>query len=507
MASMNQWIAATLLIGAAATASAHALGGGAARSTGDAAAVGAPLAAPAPRSLEAALAAVSPDHIRNDIDYLASDELAGRDTPSREQRIAARFLRHRVQRLGFAPGAKDGYFFQYPLDFKQLDEAKTKAWIDTDGERTELAFAKEFFLSPRSLAATRLEAGVVFCGTGSKEELAKVGPLNGRYALVMDKGDFGRRLDNALREAGAAGSLMTRASDARGPAYEEIFPQQLESLRRGSPAWPSAETTPALPRAYLTKECAAKLLASFGSSDPALGDELDCKFGLEVALQGDGKVWCENVCAFWPGSDPVLAQETIIVSAHYDHLGIAGDGRVFNGADDNGSGTCGLLALAEALAARGPLSRSVVLIWVSGEEKGLWGSQAWAANPWLPNGAKAVADINIDMIGRNKPDSLLITPTKSHDAYNGLVKIADRLAPQEGFPKLGSADDYWSRSDHAMFARLGIPVTFLFADLHEDYHRVTDDPEKIDCDKIARVVRLVMRMIEELQGPSLLPQS
>ncbi len=503
MASTHQWLAATLLIGAAATASAHAIGGGSATSG----AGRPPAVAPAAHSFEAALAAVNPEHIRHDIDFLASDELAGRDTPSREQRTAARFLRHRAQRLGLQPGAKDGWFFQYPLDFKQLNEAETRAWIDVDGERSPLAFAVDYFLSSRSLAPTELEAGIVFCGSGTKEEFAKVGSLKGKLALVLDKGDFGRRLDQALRETGAVGVLMTRASDARGPAYEEIFPQQLESLRRGSPAWPSAETEPPLPRVFLTKATTQKLLATFGSSDPALGDELDCKFGVKVALQGDGKVWCENVCAFWPGSDPVLAQETIIFSAHYDHIGVAGDGRVFNGADDNGSGSCGLLALAEALAARGPLSRSVLLIWVSGEEKGLWGSQAWAANPWLPGGAKAVANINIDMFGRNAPDALTITPTRTHQAYNGLVRIADRLAPQEGFPKLGSADEFWTRSDHAMFAQLGIPVTFLFAGLHADYHGVGDDVEKIDCDKIARVVRLLMRMLEELQGPVLLPSS
>jgi Zn-dependent M28 family amino/carboxypeptidase len=210
------------------------------------------------------------------------------------------------------------------------------------------------------------------------------------------------------------------------------------------------------------------------------------------------------VCGFWPGSDPELSKEVIIVSAHYDHVGVGSDGQIYNGADDNGSGTCGLLALAEALANYGPLKRSVMLMWVSGEEKGLLGSAAWTKDPWLPPGCKAICDINIDMIGRNAPDKLLITPTKAKKEYNGLVKLAEKLAPLEGFPELGSCDDYWERSDHRNFSvNLEIPVTFLFSDVHEDYHKPGDDPDKIDFDKIRRVVRLVLRMIDAMQEKEL----
>jgi Zn-dependent M28 family amino/carboxypeptidase len=204
------------------------------------------------------------------------------------------------------------------------------------------------------------------------------------------------------------------------------------------------------------------------------------------------------VCGFWPGSDPELSKEVIIVSAHYDHVGTK-NGVVYNGADDNGSGTCGLLALAEALSHYGPMRRSVMLMWVSGEEKGLWGSKAWTENPWLPEGCRAVCDINIDMIGRNAPDKLLITPSKSHDKYNGLTRLAESVCGLEGFAKLGSADSYYERSDHFNFARMGIPAAFLFSDVHEDYHKPTDKPEKIDNDKIRRVVRLVLRMLDGLQ--------
>lgn len=462
-------------------------------------------------SLEAALASIQAEKIRADIDYIACDDMGGRDTPSSGQRLTARFLRNRLQRLGLQPGAEGGWFHTYPLNFKRVKEPETRAWLEKDGTREELVLGRDYYLSSRDLAAVDLTGGLLFCGSGTKEEVGQTLALRGKVALVIDRGDAGRRGDSGRSAAevvaavGAVAMVLMRADDARGPAYEESFPPRLEALRNGAASWPSASEEPRLPRVYLPKATAKRLLALADVTTPRVGQELGVTFGEVVALQGDGTIQAENVCAWWPGESDTLAKEAIVVSAHYDHLGVDGAGQVFNGADDNGSGTTGLLALAEALVEYGPLDRSVVLIWVSGEEKGLWGSQAWSSAPWLPDGAKAVADINIDMIGRNAPDSLLITPTAKHPAYNGLVTVAERFAPQEGFTKLGSADDYYTRSDHAMFARLGIPVTFLFADIHKDYHKVTDDPDKIDCDKIARVVRVVLRMIAELQGPTLLP--
>jgi Zn-dependent M28 family amino/carboxypeptidase len=150
------------------------------------------------------------------------------------------------------------------------------------------------------------------------------------------------------------------------------------------------------------------------------------------------------------------------------------------------------------------MRRSVLLTWVSGEEKGLWGSEAWTKKPSLPAGHRAVCNINIDMIGRNAPGKLLITPTKALKEYNGLTRLAESLAPSEGFPSLGSCDDYWARSDHMNFARnLGIPVAFLFSDVHADYHQPSDTPDKIDYDKIGRVTRLVLRMLDGLQDDQL----
>ena len=160
------------------------------------------------------------------------------------------------------------------------------------------------------------------------------------------------------------------------------------------------------------------------------------------------------------------------------------------------------------------MRRSVLLIWVSGEERGLWGSRAWAQNHSLPEGYRAVANLNMDMIGRNAPDVLYVTPSSKHEGYNRLAVLANQFgieegfgdfpeAREQGFEGLGSGDAYYGRSDQAEFAKMDIPVCFLFAGEHEDYHQPTDTPDKIDCDKIRRVTRTVLKMLDALQTDEL----
>ena len=194
----------------------------------------------------------------------------------------------------------------------------------------------------------------------------------------------------------------------------------------------------------------------------------------------------------------------VLLSAHYDHIGVNAKGEVFNGADDNASGTSALLALAEALTVHGPFRRSVMLIWVSGEELGLLGSKAWAADPWLPEGARVICDINMDMLGRNEPGRLEYTPTPDHERHNGLSRLLAQLAPLEGFDDLQNADVDFRRSDHYVFAtELDVPVLYFSGGEHEDYHRVTDTAEKLDSEKVARCARLALRIVGALQGDEL----
>jgi len=199
-----------------------------------------------------------------------------------------------------------------------------------------------------------------------------------------------------------------------------------------------------------------------------------------------------------PGAGPLL-----VVSAHHDHLGVRG-GEIYNGADDNASGTAGLLALAEALSVHGPLRRSVVIVWLTAEEKGLLGARGWADDVYLPDDGELVCNVNLDMIGRNAPEFLEVTPTFKHPRTNRLGTLAGELAREEGFTDLASADKDFNRSDHYIFAtQLRLPVVYLSGGEHDDYHQPSDTADKIDAHKIARVMRVVLRLLEQLQEEEL----
>lgn len=450
--------------------------------------------------LERALDAISNAPTPADIAFLADDELQGRDTPSFGLRVAARFLRAQVQALGFHPGGGDDFLWEYDLEVVSLDGLASRIVVrDPAGEEQVLKYGRDYFFF-RDVDRVDFSGDTRFAGTAGADELEGV-DLGGSWAVVRDSERPWREVRANCREAGALGVIVVPDPEKEGPSSWQENGRWAPRTTNGALRLALAEREPIYPMHYFSPAMGTHLIAGRRELNP--GDPLGFTVEEERHAKEPERITVENVCALWPGSDPKLANEVILVSAHYDHVGVMG-GEIHNGADDNGSGTSGLLALARGLAAHGPLRRSVMLIWVSGEEKGLLGSEAWARDPSLTSDQRAVADINIDMIGRNAADSLLITPTAELDHYNGLTRLAEAHAPGEGFGPLGSADEYWERSDHASFAEhLGIPVCFLFSDIHEDYHQPTDDVEKIDTDKIQRVARLVMRMLAALQEDEL----
>jgi hypothetical protein len=468
-----------------------------------------------PAALERALASVNPLGICADVRFLASDELEGRDTPSQGLRLAARYLRARLERLGFQPAGDAGYFDLYELLESGLDaEASGVALLAGEGE-TALVLGRDYVTYGTS--ARELEGAVVYVGLGSAEDLRAL-DLRGRWALTLDEvnardREAWRAWNERVERVRATGALGILTAPVPGSASAAERDERLARAARGAleprlrlPEPPGGdderrERGPDFPTLTLASTVAHTLLGP--GPTPAVGQELALRVRERRRPRAEERLVLENVAGLWPGSDPELAREVLVLTAHYDHVGKSG-GEIYNGADDNGSGTAALLAVAEALRAHGPLRRSVLLLWVSGEEKGLLGSRAWTRAPTLPETHRAVVNLNVDMVGRNAPERLLVTPSAKLGDYNGLTRLAERLAPLEGFPELGAADEYWRRSDHVNFAEeLGIPVAFLFAGEHEDYHRPGDDADKIDCDKVKRVARLLVRMLDGLQADEL----
>ena len=210
-----------------------------------------------------------------------------------------------------------------------------------------------------------------------------------------------------------------------------------------------------------------------------------------------------NVVGLLEGSDPALKNEYIVLSAHMDHVGIGtpvnGDS-IYNGADDDASGTSGVLELAEALSRPGARpKRSVVFLTVSGEEHGLWGSAWFSGHSPVPI-KQVVADLNIDMIGRNWKDTIVVIGKEHSDLGTTLDRV-NRAHPELGMKAI---DDIWPqesfyfRSDHYNFARRGVPVLFFFNGTHADYHGPDDEPNRIDAEKASRIVRLVYLIAQEV---------
>jgi Zn-dependent M28 family amino/carboxypeptidase len=212
------------------------------------------------------------------------------------------------------------------------------------------------------------------------------------------------------------------------------------------------------------------------------------------------------------GADPVLRSEYVVYSAHFDHVGVGqpdatGDS-IYNGADDNASGTTAVLEAARAFAALSARpARSIMFVMVSGEEKGLLGSRHFVREPPVPV-AQMVANINADMVGRNAPDTV-VAIGQQHSTLGETVQRVAARHPELGLlvaPDLWPEEQLFYRSDHFSFAAVEIPAIFFTTGLHEDYHRPSDHAQRIDNDKLARVSRLLLLLGHEIATTPERPQ-
>lgn len=443
-------------------------------------------------------------HVR----FLADDALEGRGPGTRGDVLARNYLAAMLQVAGCSPGAGDGSFHQ-PVPILGITSTVT-APLRARGPRGDAAFtAPDDYTavagSPDATAAWR-DAEVVFVGygiTAPEQQWDDFGnaDVRGKVLLVMndDPSDdparfggktrlyYGRwsyKYEEAARR-GALGAIVIHTNESAG------YPFQVIQANHGRENFwlPFAAGTPTLGiRSWVSEDAARRICALGGHDLDALrsaamrGNQPPVPLGVTLDLAIDNSVreiQSANTVGVLRGADPVLRYEYVVVTAHWDHLGIGkprGSDAIYNGAVDNASGCAGMLALARSLGAGPPLRRSVLFVAVTAEESGLLGSQYFTANPTVP-AASMVANFNIDGLNVWGP---------THDiefighGKNSLTALAETVAQERGRriapdsnPDLG----LFYRSDHFSFARIGVPAAYFkagrdFFDRPEDRRRM-----------------------------------
>ena len=465
----------------------------------------------------AAAATITAGDMLRRIGALSHDSMMGRDTPSEGLEKAAAYLAAEFRALGLEPGGDEASFLQrYPLPLRALDTTAVHFGTVAGGENRMLAYGTDFFAgAAQPFPDAAMGHGRILWVGRSDGALAMSPEVRGQVAAVGIPGAF----DRAWRTS--AGSVMRQAQQAGArallvvldPSFDAL-PRLLEATKRPSRALVDPAEIPAF---YVTAEAARGIFARGGlrlddlpasPAQPVAVPDVDSHFAAPAKVLVDANP--PNVVAILRGRDPRLSDTYVVFSAHMDHVGVGtadatGD-TIYNGADDDASGTSALVEVAEAFASMSVRPRrSLVFLAVSGEEKGLLGSRWFTEHPTIPLD-RVVANVNIDMIARNTPDSIVVIGMD----YSTLGALVQGVASEHSEIGLSVMPDPWPqerfffRSDHFNFARKEIPALFFFAGVHEDYHRPSDEVEKIDADKASRVARLVFytaRAIAEATEP------
>ncbi len=447
-----------------------------------------------PPELSGAVATITAADVAERVGVIADDSMLGRDTPGPGLEAAAAYLASELAGMGLA-AAGTGYTQRYPYAYLLRDDASLLLALAA-AETPSLEPGRDLVMFGAVPARGDTAGRIVWGGAASDPEAsARAGvSLTGRVALFdlpVSRLDMAAVLATADAEHAAFVDQAAAIGFVVGAAFDEQ--EMADAMAR------SERHHRSIPEFWIRPSAAEALLSAAGADLAALragGPRLlDASLRVRALLEPVTET-PPNVLAVLPGSDPSLRDEYVIVSAHYDHIGIgfpdASGDSIYNGADDNGSGTTAVLEIAEAMASleRAP-ARSVLFLLVSGEEHGLIGSSYFMAHPAVPLSGM-VADINLDMVGRNDPGEVIGVGLD----YTTLGPLAEALARDREalgltvIPDLVPEEHLFFRSDQLVFACRDVPSLFLTTGGHADYHTLSDEVDRLDTDKIARVARL-----------------
>lgn len=465
-----------------------------------------PVSAQTDGALAAAAETITQEDLIRRIDLLAADSMMGRATPSRGLELAAAYVSAEFRRAGLRPaGDRGGYIQRYGLTSWVPDTERSTVHFQVDRAQQTVRIGRDarYVLGPIPAHPVRGPVTVVTVSPTDSVDLARI---NQRIVLAIV--DFSGPLPPAVNEQivrmAAAGPRAILVLSNRDSA---TFADRLRSA--AEPRWKrDSERVEerSAPVIELHERALQPVLAAAGIDAAGLrrsqrGETRPLE-GLTVELRLSRKVLRQtrapNVAGVLEGSDPALRHEYLVYSAHTDHIGLSPGlpDSINNGADDNASGAAGLLELVEAFSRPGVRPRrSVLFLAPSGEEPGLLGSAHYTDHPTVPL-KQVVAGINMDLIGRNWPDSVIAVGVEQSDLGETLQRVA------AAHPELGMTPirDRWPeerifyRSDHYNFARKGVPILFFTSGTHPDYHRPTDETGRINGEKAARLVRLIFHL-------------
>lgn len=469
------------------------------------------------------------DYLKTDLEMLASDRFAGRETATTGEELAAEYISGQLRQAGIMPfGDNNTYYQHFPLILSTYSET-SKITFYTGNDGKTLTFGTSFLADPRYRPTVEpgVQSEIIFAGYGiTASEYGyddyKNLDVKGKTVLLLDdepvstdtayfRGErmtrysfWGTKVRTA-KSHGAAGIIIL-PNIAPGSTWNELVQWSLES----SVKLAGTDTTMNVPVIGISDGEFKSLLDNEKISyDEIMADMKTGKTPVPFALKkrvsynlvtNKNEVLSKNVVGIAEGTDPVLKNEYIVLSAHYDHEGVK-NGEIYNGADDNASGTVSVMEAARWFAANKNNKRSVIFLLVSGEERGLLGSKYYTNTvPYINN---VLVNLNMDMIGRESVDSLhcIGSDKLSSELYTIVENVNKRTSKfvlDYRFNDPNDPNRFYERSDHYNFAKRNIPVAFFFDYMNDDYHKPSDDAHKINYEKIYKVTELVYNVALEV---------
>ncbi len=475
--------------------------------------------------------------MRDHVYTLASPAFEGRETGTEGNQKAAHYIADQFAADGIPPIPGDGDYFQ-ELAFSKIKWDNIKLSVNGTSEEylRDYLSIPQFFPDSASVFQIR---SLTFLGYGIDDPAYsdyKGKNLKGQNLIVYagePRGSDGNYKITGVDTASTWSSnplLKIKAAKAAGAASIWIIDDRLKDLVTEAKKTLLTErmlmgslqilSAPYIPHAFISVSLGDQIMGKKKDKIEKLHQRINQSgktAELTIPVQIDWKtihqinaIQSQNVLGYVEGTDPNLKNELVVVSAHYDHLGIRGKD-IYFGADDNASGTSAVLEIAQALALAkakgdGP-RRSVLCMLMTGEEKGLLGSQYYTEHPVFPL-KNTVADVNIDMIGRvdtlhhNANYTYVIgsdrLSTELHQINESMNKEYTHLDLDYTYNRDDDPNRFYYRSDHYNFAKHGIPAIFYFSGVHADYHRPTDTPDKIMYDKAKTIAQLAFYTVWEL---------